>query len=397
MHNTVTLDFETTTANKGHPFTPSNYPVSYSIKVNNGTTTFHYFTEPDFLTCLRSELSKCNLLVCANGKFELLWLFRLGIRLPADCDIFDVLLAEHIITGQEAVMASLDEVLSSYGLPPKQDKVKEYWSVGVDTPDIPKYILEEYNNTDVENTYELFNTQVTISTAQSHKLILVSGKDTIALAEAEFNGIKFNQERANQVVQQYGDTLLDFQQELATYLPVELPETCKFNWDSGDQLSCLLYGGSIEFEWRTEDWAEYKSGSRKGEKYLKGTWHSHVQDFPKRFNPLEGTKVKKSQEEFYTGGTIYYQVDDPTLKQLKTRRNEDKRLLEILDKTAKLTKVISMIDTFNKCFRDLQWEDNMVHGQFNQNIARTGRLSSSKPNLQNTSPEVDQLLVSRYD
>jgi hypothetical protein len=170
----------------------------------------------------------------------------------------------------------------------------------------------------------------------------------------------------------------------------------EFNWNSGDQLSVLLYGGDFEFEWRTEEEAVYKSGDKKGQSYQKGTWHSHIETFPRKFSPLEGTLVKKCGELGYKG-TLFYQVDDPTLKQLKTRRNEDKRLLDLLDSQAKQTKVLEMFDQFLNLIDVYEWEGNIVHGQYNQNIARTGRLSSSKPNLQNTPEELDKLLISRYD
>ncbi len=38
----------------------------------------------------------------------------------------------------------------------------------------------------------------------------------------------------------------------------------------------------------------------------------------------------------------------------------------------------------------------MIYGQLNQCVARTGRLSSSKPNLQNFDGEIKDLFGSRY-
>jgi hypothetical protein len=183
--NTVTFDVETTTKNKGHPFTPSNFMVSYSLKINNEPATFHYYTDPDFQTCLRKALESCSLLVGFNIKFDIHWLHRQGLSLPPGCSVFDCSLAEFIITGQEAVMVSLNDTLISYGLPPKYDKVKEYWDLGIDTPDIPYDVLEEYNNGDVENTYQLFILQCEITNEKQHKLILLEGADLRTLVDAE--------------------------------------------------------------------------------------------------------------------------------------------------------------------------------------------------------------------
>lgn len=391
---TVTFDAETTIKNKGHPFTPENFMVSYSLKVFDGAPTFHYYTEPDFITQLRNSLATCTLLVGFNVKFDIHWLQRLGLDLPEGCSVYDCSLAEFVITGQEAVMVSLDDVLSSYGLPPKQDKVKEYWTLGIDTPDIPYEVLQEYNNLDVDNTYQLFRLQCDITNEKQHNLILLEGADLLTLVAAEKAGIKFDREACLTERVRYVEHLSAIQQELRGYIPA-LPVGAEFNWNSGDHTSCLLYGGAVRFEWRTEEEALYKSGDRKGQPYQKGTWHSHIETFPQRFQPLKNTLVKKCSDVSYKG-TLYYQVDDPTLKQLKTRKNEDKRLLELLESQAKQTKVLEMFDQFLKLLDTYGWENNIIHGQYNQNIARTGRLSSSKPNLQNTPEELDKLLISRY-
>ena len=54
-----------------------------------------------------------------------------------------------------------------------------------------------------------------------------------------------------------------------------------------------------------------------------------------------------------------------------------------------------MLEQFLSVMETKGW-DGSIHGQFNQVVARTGRLSSSAPNMQNTPPELDKLLVSRY-
>ena len=43
------------------------------------------------------------------------------------------------------------------------------------------------------------------------------------------------------------------------------------------------------------------------------------------------------------------------------------------------------------------WEPNIIHGQLNQCVAATSRLSATQPNQQNIPPKMKEVLVSRYD
>jgi DNA polymerase I-like protein with 3'-5' exonuclease and polymerase domains len=47
--------------------------------------------------------------------------------------------------------------------------------------------------------------------------------------------------------------------------------------------------------------------------------------------------------------------------------------------------------------KEMDWDENMIHGQLNQVVAVTGRLSSSKPNMQNFDKKISTLFISRYE
>jgi DNA polymerase I-like protein with 3'-5' exonuclease and polymerase domains len=70
--------------------------------------------------------------------------------------------------------------------------------------------------------------------------------------------------------------------------------------------------------------------------------------------------------------------------------------LALLNERSTQIKVAEMVESIMNKKTAMNWQDNFLHPQFNQNAVVTGRLSSSAPNMQNTPLEIDELLVSRY-
>lgn len=389
----IFLDVETTTYNKGHPFDVRNKLVSY-VYLDNTGTHFKYFTDPDFNQHLYvDQWSDKPTLVGFNIKFDLHWLR--GLVDLEEVDIWDCQLAEFVFSGQQDRLISLDETLARYGLAPKKKElVKDYWAAGVQTDEIPVEVLKEYNIGDVVPLKALFEIQQQIMADEQKKLVHLLGEDMKVIMEMEHNGIKFDQESAKKRIEEIQNEINRIETELRGFLPVI--EYGTFNWDSGDHLSALLYGGKVTFDYAIESEAIYQSGPSKGESYTKRRWHEEVVLFPQRFKPLKNTEVKKTKDNG-PEDVHYYQVDEPTLQQLVSRKKEDKRLLSLLMERSRQIKVVEMLQSILEQFQEKHWSDGFIHPQYNQNIVITGRLSSSAPNMQNQPPEVDQFLVSRYD
>lgn len=385
------LDVETTTFNKGHPFDPRNKLVSYVTCINNNTVFKHY-SDPDFMGWIKDQLNSASIISGFNIKFDLHWLRRLGLFLPAKVKVWDLQLGEFILSGQQNRFASLEDTYKSYGMDGKKShEIEDYWNAGINTDEIPVPILEKRGIGDVQPLPELFSAQYAMLTPQQRKLVWLEGEDLKALADAEYNGIKFDMDKAQEKLQGLSHELKLIHDRLDKCLPSGIPIGC-FNWDSGDHLSAFLYGGTIEFKYVSEV-LTYKTGQKAGETYNR--WATRSVDFQRRFKPLEGTEVAKTKD-IKDAPTRFYQTDGPTLKQLSTRNTEQRTILSLLDQRAKAIKVYEMIESILNKMKDMNWENNYIHGQFNQNVVITGRLSSSGPNLQNTPPEVDALLVSRY-
>jgi len=380
--STIFLDCETTTHNKGHPFDPRNRLVSYVV---NGE--FHYHSDPNFRV---RTYGTAPTFVGFNIKFDLHW-----VDVPLDdVKIWDCQLAEFVLSGQKDKLMSLDETLERYGLPLKKgDLVKEYWAAGVQTDKIPVEILKEYNLADVEPLPQVFQYQWERCSPLQRKLVFLLGEDMKVLMEMERKGIKFDKEGAQRKLDELKRSLEKIEEQLRSFLPPI--QHGVFNWDSGDHLSALLYGGELAFDYATEEPSVYKSGDKKGQEYVKRSWHVETCDFPQRFKPLENSEVKKTRDAPGTT-TKFYQTDDPTLKQLTTRNKESKLLLSLLAERAKQIKLAEMLTTLFEKTATMNWQDGCIHPQYNQNIVATGRLSSSGPNMQNQPPAVDEFLITRY-
>lgn len=387
----LTFDVETNTINKGNPFTASGKMISLSVKCEREPAAFSYHDELNFLTPLRNAMEKATLVIGFNLKFDLHWASRYGIKPPDGCRVWDCQIAEFIITGQKGSYPSLDDCCAKYDLGKKDDKIAEYWKLGIDTEFIPREELEIYNNLDVELTYRLYLAQRAVMSPAQVKLCVIMGLDLLVLQSMEENGVKFDVELCKQKALETEATLKALTEELLTYAPC--PD---INLDSGQQLSCLLYGGKFEIDYITEEPAVYKSGPKKGQEYIKNVHNVVVYTCPQLFEPLPKSETKLKKKLGDETITIYVTNED-TLKQLKARDKWRKRLIELLLQRAELAK---LLDTYYGKLPELlgkmEWGE-YLHGQYNQCVAATGRLSSSAPNMQNFSGDVDKLLISRYE
>jgi DNA polymerase I-like protein with 3'-5' exonuclease and polymerase domains len=366
------------------------------VKIDDNPPSFNYYDAPDFLHELRLEMQSASLVVGFNLKFDLTWVRRHGIVPPDKTRIWDCQLAEFIISGQTSTYPSLNECLAKYELGSKDDKIAEYWSLGIDTPDIPVTELQFYNDLDVDLTYKLYLKQQEVMTEKQKKLCLIMGLDLLVLAEIEWNGIKFDKELCNVKANETAKKLQTITEELLTHSP-----TPAINLDSGQHLSCLLYGGKIDIDEPTEEETVYKSGPRKGEVYTRVRHNIVIYECGWRFRPLPKTETKLKKKLALPDGSIQeitiYETNEGVLKQLKKPTKEHRRIIELLLERAELAK---LMDTYfgklPELLDKMGWGE-FLHGQYNQVVARTGRLSSSNPNMQNFGNQVDQLLISRYD
>lgn len=381
----LVLDVETTISNKGNPFDQTNKLCMVGLLTADEKTIYdiEYSVDPykESLKQIQLAVDKCDVLVGFNIKFDLHWLARYGITF-ANKRIWDCQLTEFILRSQTQSYPSLNGVAEYYDLGSKLDEVKEnYWKNGIDTNKVPKDILSEYLEKDLELTEQVMSLQMQelADQPQLRRLISLHNQDLLGLQEIEFNGLMFDYDKSQVLGDELDEQIDKLNKKLFNYHAYD-----NFNPNSGEHLSAFLYGGTIKERFQRPI-GHFKTGIRAGE--VKYKWDERDKEFPQRVKPLEGTELKKEG---------FYSTNEDTLRKLKGNA-EAKDILQTLLTRATLEKrkttyyhgLVKLIDEMN-------WNKKYIHGQLNQCVAKTGRLSSSKPNLQNFDGEIKTLFTTRY-
>lgn len=390
----LVLDVETTIKNKGHPFTPSNklclvgtryFRNSYKAPVER-IFKIEYDNEPfgRQLQEIQELIDEHPIVVGFNIKFDLHWLRRYGIRFPDSMRVYDVQLGYFLHTFQEHGYPSLNEVCEAYGLGQKLDVVeRDYWSKGIDTTEVPLDVLDPYLRGDLNLTDRAYHAQLEIfkDKPKLTKLHRLQCFDLLVLEEMEYNGILYDVEGSLVKAEQLERDLSGIRSDLDRVLDVP---SGVVNWGSPDQLSSVLYGGDIEEQHKQTYLFTYKDPKR--EPVEKSRWITHTRSFPRLVHPLPRSELKK-EGKWQTGGD--------TLSSLRAT-GKAKQIIALLLKYADLSKQCDYYAGIPKLIGEMEWSDNVLHGNLNQCVAVTGRLSSNKPNLQNMTEEVHDYIKSRF-
>lgn len=380
------LDLETTTSNKGNPFDPRNRVCLVAWKTSNhaGSYKLEYDEDPygANLAALQHLVNIHDTLVLFNGKFDLHWLRKYGIDFSGK-RVFDVQLGYFILTNQLNRFPSLNDVSEWCGAGKKIDKIKEYWDEGIDTPQIPYSELVEYAIQDVVLTEKcyLYLVDKLEQYPKKRKLVNLACQDLLVLEEMEWNGMRYDVAGSLNSAAGIKIEMDSITTQLAEELNHE--SASEVNWNSPKQVSAVLYGGSFEVPYKETYLFRYKDG-RTAEKQRKALKEI---TFPRLVEPPDHAATE-------TEGV--WSTAEPVIKHLKAT-GKAKRIINLLLSYSKLEKLHgTYLAGIPETMSSFGWGE-FLHGQLNQTTARTGRLSSSSPNMQNMPGDVDQFFISRYD
>ena len=377
----IVVDTENTIFQKGNPFARRNRCCYLGLLSNGTTLLIRMPLSVDMAAEISRRIASATYLLGFNLKYDLHWLKRLGIDFTGKklwcCQTARFMLENQRIEWWDN---SLDSACKAYGIEGKLEGPQQYWESGVDTPDIPQEVMEAYLQQDLVCTEKVYQRQLALFEKQPKlfNLFRLDMDDLVVLQDMEYNGLKFNSDQAAVEEQKLRKRLEEIDGKLKQHCP-----NTPINFDSGDELSAYLYGGTIERD-RREPVGLYKTGQKVGQVRYKVFTDTYT--LPRLVEPLKGSHMKKGDEDKGP-----WKSSEDVLRELKQIK-EIKLLLE----RAKVTKLLDYMIGLPELIKEKDWTPGELHGQFHQNRVRTGRLSSSDPNLQNMPDEVLKLVETRY-
>lgn len=369
------------------------YSLNYSIEKGD---------EPygNKLQEIKQRIESSNLLVGFNIKFDLNWIRRYvpDIRFPR---IWDCQLGAFLLSNQTSPYPSLDSVCSSLDLGSKRtDLVAEYWSNGIDTDRIPDEILSEYLTQDLALTEQVYLKQREL--LSNNTLFKLQCQDLLVLSDMENNGLRYDRSKSKTTAEELNAEITDIDKQLNTIAAMDC-----INWNSTDHVSAILFGGSINVPaiiptQRVLKSGEIKHGTKRGFEQIKVAGLLEPDKKTETLPTKEWSEYKLQVENAKrkeSGQTTYervYSVSKESLRSCKAK-GKAKIIIDLLLRRSEVEKLLSTYfrgipETMEEC-----GQTDFIHGQFNQCVARTGRLSSSNPNLQNIAKEVKKIFITRYE
>ena len=383
---TLTLDVETTlNANLdvglAHPRHPDNKVVLLGTKYSDEITVYIIADDMPF------EFKEgVDFIVGHNLGFDLQYLYRnpFGKQYYQKRKLWDTQLAEYLLSGQQKRWASLDELSKAYGLPLKDDKIKEYFEKGIGADKIPLEEMTPYLSQDVRNTEAIAMIQMAKAAELNMLDLILSQMEALhCTIEMMFNGLYVDVGILNkyklQVADKYADIILLIKTKMKDIKKADPLAYIVEDIASPKQWSTFIFGGETKEKVKVEA-GKYKNGNTKY-KTEEVTVHQAG-----RFTGIYPSEFKTK---------TMVSVDETSLKYVISN-TKDTALAVILTGLLKYRSLHKDLNTYCEGMSK-HLIGNFIHGNLNHTATVTGRLSSSKPNLQNISNNpIKSIFRSRY-
>ncbi len=406
--------------------------------------------QPDGRDAFQRDLDQADLIVAHNAKFDTIW--ALETEFVISCAIWCTMVGEFVFSRAQRIPLSLKETAIRRGVTHKKSElVDDMFKDGIGFEAMPLAIVDEYATADVVSCAEIFLAQVAeLEEAPGLRPVIELMNEMLEfLVEIERNGICIDLSALEQVKQQFTaerEELLRRLKEIARSVLGDTP----FNLNSGRDQTKIVYSRDVMdrdlhlklFNIGTGSngkplpvprykIAKFNGCVRASTKVIKRTIAECCplcNGSGRQFKLTKKGEPYKNQPRCQTcdgAGAIYlntgetaglklsplnanyasangFKVDKTTtqllIHQARSRGNEV--AIEYLEKMSRLNAVNTYLNSFVSGIETWTREDGLLHANFNQTVARTGRLSSSAPNFQNLPKSnkfpVRKCIVSRF-
>jgi DNA polymerase I-like protein with 3'-5' exonuclease and polymerase domains len=390
----VVLDLETTTYKQDpkkanpSPFVPGNEVVLGGVyDPTSGAVAFF----PRGVAIRPVDLPDVHCIIGHNLAFDLHYLMRdqpeMQEHLGKKLRIWDTQLAEFILSGQTKPYAKLDDISVERGGTKKPSMVPDLWAAFVDTDTIasdhPKELLN-YLEGDLKNTWIVAVSQMEEAARRGMMPLILSQMEALqATIDMTFNGMKIDVARLAELELQWGLEADKLRVKLENFATTFAGWPGVFNPGSGQQLATLLYGGEVEYPGK-EQIGVYKGGPRRGKpRYQNVTLKRSIGGLG--YKPIRETEGGQRAVDELTLRQLLPQVTLPTSR-------------DFVHTVLEYRAVKKQLTTYAVGLRECTGLDGFIHHGINHCVARTGRLTSSKPNLQNvTNGDIKSAFISRFE
>ncbi|QOV07727.1 DNA polymerase I [Acinetobacter virus fBenAci001] len=337
-----------------------------------------------------------------------------------------------------------------------------YKTSEIDQALLMEYLADEHSG-DVANTRRVCFAQVAyMQEVGMYEMAKLRMDSLLFNAIATYNGLYVNMDVAKKNMDEQYKRIAELQEDVRSYLPKDLPDELEFSFTSGYHMSAFLFGGTITYDKKvpydppkfeqvevyqftrddgTVEYLEpdtinkiedceierggvitkYKAGRNKGLpktfkidsgveklKWGKGTYRFeglvNFNELPKHVSEqFTGDRAEFKGKRVHTAcGTPIYSTGDDALD-LVAKFTEAAQPLRDMKKLIKDTTTYYLVeDDKGKQSGMLQYVEpnGIIHHQLNNCATVTGRLSGSRPNMQNIprdgTSKVKQMFESRF-
>lgn len=457
-------DFETTVKEingkiDNSPFNKDNRCVGvWWCMIENGTIgpvhrlvwNHNEKPQPDGRDAFQKDLDQADLIVAHNAKFDTIWALELEFRIS--CSIWCTMIAEFVFARAQQISLSLENTAIRRGVTHKKaDLVSGMFKDGIGFEAMPFDTVDEYAEADVISCAEIYLAQVAEldEDAGLRPVIELMNEMLEFLVEIERNGIKIDIKALDKVQKEFieeRDLLIARLNEIARFVLGDSP----FNLNSGPDQTKIVYSREVTdrklhatifnigvgangkpLPVPRMKQTRFNASVRASTKVVKKTIAKCCpvcDGSGRQYRVTKKGDPYKNQPRCKTcdgDGAVYtetgenaglklsplspnyasingFKVDKITNKLLinQARSKGNDLAVEYLEKMSRLNAVNTYLNSFVAGIQTWVRDDGILHANFNQTVARTGRLSSSNPNFQNIPKSqkfpVRQCIVSRF-